>query len=70
MHHWGIFPPLGFLAFCLLVGLFIANIIMWRRRGGMCHRGTDHAIAILERRLASGEIETEEFTKLKELLEK
>lgn len=66
--YWEHFHPFGFLFFLLMVGLFITNIIMWRRRSSWCYRHPYDALTILENRLARGEMNTEEYTKLKETL--
>lgn len=70
MHHWECFPfPFGFLFFLLLIGLFIANLISWRRcRWGGRHRFHDDALLILDKRLASGDIDIQEYQTLKDVL--
>jgi uncharacterized membrane protein len=69
MYHWGFFNPFGFLFFLLIIGLVIANIRMWRGRAGVCFRGLHYdSQFILDKRLASGEIDIEEYQKLKEVL--
>ncbi|MFQ3545551.1 hypothetical protein Q7A53_15830 [Halobacillus rhizosphaerae] len=71
MHEWGFFPPFGFFFFLLFLGFFITNIIMWRRRRWGCSYGPDQrgGRAILERRLASGEIDVDEYKRLKAVFE-
>ncbi|WP_404456344.1 hypothetical protein LG329_09250 [Virgibacillus necropolis] len=71
--YWEHFHPFGFFFFIILVGLLISSIIMWRRRHGMCYhvnRQPHSAFSILENRLASGEINIEEYNQIKETLEK
>lgn len=69
MHHWGYFHPFGFLFFILFIGLIIANIKMWRGRRGNCSQALyPDSLSILDKRLASGEIEVEEYQKLREIL--
>jgi len=70
MHHWGFFPPFFFIFPLIFMGLLIANLIMWRRRGRMCFRGNGDAQLILAKRLASGEIGIEEYEKINEILKK
>lgn len=66
--HWGYVPPFGFLFFLILMGLIITNIVIWKRGNRRCYEGFDRARYILERRLASGEIDVEEYKKIKEHL--
>jgi uncharacterized membrane protein len=69
MHHWGYFHPFGFIFFLLLIGLIIANFKMWRGKRGYCYQGGQHdPQLILDKRLASGDIDIEEYKKLKEVL--
>jgi uncharacterized membrane protein len=63
--YWGHFHPFGFVFFLLLIGLFVANIVMWRRRRFDCRPNRDRSQSILRERLASGEIDHEEFKRLK-----
>ncbi|WLD91678.1 SHOCT domain-containing protein [Alkalihalobacillus sp. AL-G] len=65
--HWG-FHPIGFIFFILLVGLLISNIMMHRRKYGKSNRDSHNALSILENRLASGEIDTDEYEKIKAIL--
>ena len=69
MHHWGHFHPFCFLFLILFIGFIIANIRMWRGRRGYCFdRNYPDSLTILDKRLASGEINVEEYQKLKEVL--
>lgn len=68
MHHFWFFP--GFLFFLLFFGFFISNMIMWRKRGRMCHSGSFNALDMLEKRYVSGEIDEVEFRKIRENLKK
>ena len=65
---WTHFHPFFFLFFILIVGFFIANMILWRRRRGACFHNPYDAVTILENRLARGEISKEEYQEVKETL--
>ena len=72
MWHHGFFP-FGPIFFVLLIGLVIARGFMCRRRGWRYHdrmSGRFEAEAVLQKRLASGEIGEEEYKRLKEILSK
>ncbi|MBS4213963.1 MULTISPECIES: SHOCT domain-containing protein [Neobacillus] len=68
--HWGYFHPFGFIFFLLLLGLIFANFRLWRGKRGFCYQDRHHhdPLLILDKRLASGEITIEEYTKLKDFL--
>jgi uncharacterized membrane protein len=68
MYHWGYFFPFGLVFFLIIIGFFMTNMILWRRRGGMCYHNQSDALSILESRLARGEITGEEFYEIKETL--
>lgn len=72
MHHWGYFPPFGFLLFLIIIGFFITNIIIWRRRRNWLCPNTAYqntAQRILQKRLASGEIDIQEYKALRDVLD-
>ncbi|WEG14561.1 hypothetical protein PU629_09460 [Pullulanibacillus sp. KACC 23026] len=72
MHHcWPIFP---FLFFLIIAGFILSNRIMWRRSGRRNYRGyrpddRSQALMILAKRLATGEIDVNEYKTLKDVLE-
>jgi uncharacterized membrane protein len=70
MYHWGYFPPFGMVFFLLVIGFVLSNIVIWRRRSGMCSRYSHHALGILDKRLAAGEIDLDEYEKMKGILQK
>ncbi|MFD2211907.1 SHOCT domain-containing protein [Virgibacillus halophilus] len=51
----------------IIVGFFITNVILWRKRG-LCYYNRSDALSILESRLAKGEITGEEFNEIKKTL--
>ena len=69
MHHW-VFCPFGFLFLLLVIGFFVSNGILWRRRRWRANGGSysNTPELILDKRLASGEISIDEYKKLKEVL--
>lgn len=68
MHHWGYFHPFGLIFFLTIIGFFITNMILWRRRGGICYHNQSDALSILEGRLVRGEITGEKFYEIKKTL--
>lgn len=69
-HHGFHFFPFLLM---LLVIFMIIRMIAFRKHGRWCHAGPDgrmEADAILKRRLASGEINEEEYQRLKDVLSK
>ncbi|TCP29969.1 hypothetical protein EV207_10763 [Scopulibacillus darangshiensis] len=70
--YWGhpFFPPIGFFFIILFIGLVISNIMLWRRRGRACRRYNGNtAEFMLKKRLVNGEIDEEEYLRLKNVLE-
>lgn len=61
---------LGFLLFLIVVGYFLIQSLRFRRYSGHSHGTIDEALAILQKRLASGEINEAEYQKLKDVLRK
>jgi uncharacterized membrane protein len=76
--HW-FFPVFPIIFFMLLIGFLIFRIVLFRRYGGAFRYGGHHgyrggagipadgsfdAFVILKKRLASGEINEEEYRKL------
>jgi uncharacterized membrane protein len=70
MYHWGYFPPFGMVFFLFVIGLCLVNIAIWRSRSGMYYRYSQHAQVILDKRLATGEIDLDEYEKIKGILQK
>jgi len=60
----------GFLFFILIFGFFIFRAFAFRNYGGYRRGWHDEADAVLRKRLASGEINEEEYQKLKDTLKK
>jgi uncharacterized membrane protein len=61
----------GFLFFILVFGFFIVRAFAFRNFGGYRRGGwNDESDAILRKRLANGEIDEEEYQKLKNALKK
>ncbi|UOQ44056.1 hypothetical protein MUN89_19670 [Halobacillus salinarum] len=71
MCHWGVFPPFIFFFFIVFTGMFVVNIVMWRRRRWGWYNGSRQrgGQAILERRLAKGEIDVDDYKRLKQVLD-
>ncbi|MDQ0200352.1 SHOCT domain-containing protein [Neobacillus ginsengisoli] len=67
-HHG--YPWFGFLFFILVIGFIIFRVVTFRKYGGRRCGSFDEAEAILRKRLAGGEINEEEYQKLKEALKK
>ncbi|MRG85099.1 SHOCT domain-containing protein [Salinibacillus xinjiangensis] len=70
MHQFGYFFPFGIFFTFLLFGLIITNIILWKRRKGLCYQDNHLALTTLNNRLAKGEITVDEYNDLKEILKK
>jgi uncharacterized membrane protein len=68
MAYGGFFPCFGLFFFLLITGLIILNIFMWRRRKGGWYTSSYEALEILKKRLASGEIDSEEYNRIYETL--
>lgn len=73
--HWGFHPWFFVFPFLFLV-LIAVRMFTWRRFGRPCcggygyGYGGDDAMAMLRRRLVNGEINEEEYQRLKQLLTK
>lgn len=71
MHGWGFYGG-WFWVFAIIRWVVLAAIVagaVWYFTGHRRQGGSD-ALAILQRRLAAGEIGEEEYTRLKDLLSK
>jgi len=69
--HNGFHPFFGFLFFILVFGFFFLRFFMWRRyRFSRCFHGREDAFSLLQKRLVNGEINEEEYLRLKEVLKK
>ncbi|MCM2535653.1 hypothetical protein NDK43_29420 [Neobacillus pocheonensis] len=63
-------PWVGFLFLILVIGFIIFRVVAFRKyRGGRCG-SADEADSILRKRLASGEINEEEYRRLIDVLKK
>jgi uncharacterized membrane protein len=60
----------GFLFLFLIIGFFIFRVLAFRRFGGFRRGWHDDAESILRKRLVNGEIDEEEYLKLKAALKK
>jgi uncharacterized membrane protein len=67
MHHWFFFPWFGFFFFFIFI---VTMMIMWRRSNGMCFRGANSSLEMLEKRYISGEIDEVEFKNIREHLKR
>jgi uncharacterized membrane protein len=69
--HWFPFP---WIFFAVLIGFLIFRVVMYRRYGGPWNRGANQgrldAESVLQRRLASGEIDEAEYERIREILRK
>lgn len=65
-HFW----CFGFLLFLFVMGYFLMQSLRFRRYTQDSHRSIDEVVAILQKRLASGEIDEAEYQKLKDVLRK
>ncbi|PGV52212.1 hypothetical protein COD92_10840 [Bacillus sp. AFS037270] len=64
-------PIFGILFFILLLSFFFLRFFMWRRYSYQgCFGGREDAFSILQKRLVNGEINEEEYLRLKEVLKK
>jgi uncharacterized membrane protein len=63
-------PWFGFLFIILVIGFIIFRVVTFRKYGGCRYGSFDEAEAILRKRLASGEINEDEYQKLKDALKK
>lgn len=68
--YWEHFHPFPFIFFLLIIGFFIANMVMWRRRRGTCFHNPYDALTIPKNRLARGEISKEAYDEVKETLKR
>ncbi|SDZ80789.1 hypothetical protein SAMN05421743_101278 [Thalassobacillus cyri] len=68
--YWGHFPPFGFFFFLLLIGMFVTTLIIWKRSYKRDDHSVDHAVRILDRRLASGDITIDQYNEILTILKK
>ncbi|MBS4173037.1 hypothetical protein [Bacillus sp. FJAT-49736] len=67
MHYWGVVHPFCFLFILILILLFV-NFRIRKGRRYFSNENYPDSFSILDKRLASGEIDVEEYQKLKEIL--
>jgi uncharacterized membrane protein len=69
--HHGFHPFFGILFFILIIGIFFSlRFLMWRRFHGSCFHNGEDALSLLKKRLVNGEINEEEYLRIKEVLKK
>ena len=70
--YHGFHPIFGLLFLVLIVSFFFfLRFFLWRRHHfGGCFPGREDAFSLLQKRLVNGEINEEEYLRLKEVLKK